>query len=399
MKLGLKIGLAVFLFLCVLALGYVAVFVAESMRLTLILLGCAASVVIAGLVLGIILSRPLWLKLTFGFLVLVIAVAGLYGYFYGAAFMSNLNEGSVGTTARNTASSTHAPMPTLEYVSEAPSDEEFDVEIDDYVPAPDATPVPIYEQEPTAENIVNILILGQDADRLYSGYGRSDVMLLVSYNRVEGTIKLLSFMRDTYVPIEGFSWNRLNTCLRFGGPGLIINTLNELFELDIQNYVTLAFDEFKTLVDSIGGIDIELSRAEARHAGASWAGEGEKTHLTGAQALRFVRNRSIGRGDFSRTDRHRRFMTALYSQIREDLSVVSLLNLINFSKDYVRTNLSFSDITELGLELLDGPSISIETASMPFDGTWSYARVNGASVLPIDIDANRDKIHEYLYGE
>ncbi|MDO4544021.1 MAG: LCP family protein [Clostridia bacterium] len=406
MKPIFKIIIAALVVLGVAALGVFTVFFADTMRLRLILCICAALLVLVGLILGIVLSKPRWLKILYGCVLFVLVAAAGTAYFVGADFMSSLNEGSVEITERLSPAATAAPMPELEYTDEAPAEEEFDIDIDtdtdtevEATLSPEATPVPIYKRDRLSEDVVNILILGQDADRLYSGYGRSDVMLLISYDRTKGTIKLLSFMRDSYVPIEGHNWNRLNTCIRFGGPGLIINTINELFDLDIQYYVTLAFDEFKTLVDNIGGIDVELNQKEANRIGVRWAGEGETHHLNGTQALIFVRDRKTGQGDFSRTEHQRRFMLALYDKIRSEMNFNTLTSLVNFSKGYVRTNLSFADITALGLELLDGPAIEIETARMPFDGTWRYARVNGASVLPIDIEANAELIHEYLYGE
>lgn len=400
MKLIFKILIAVFMVLLCAALAVSALFFIEGLMPRVTLAAGAMLIAFVGLVLGIILSKIKWLKIAFSAVVLVMLVAVAFAGIRINSLMSNLNEDIVKVAERPTGTGvTPAPMPILDYSDSEPDADSFDRELngENDVEAP---PVAIYAKEQKHDDVINILVLGQDADRLYtSGYGRSDVMMLLSYNKAKGSIKLLSFMRDAYVPIEGHNWNRLNTAIRFGGPGLIINTLNDLFDLDIQTYVTLAFDEFKTLVDNVGGIDIQMTRSEAGHISARWGGENQTTHLTGDQALRYVRDRSTGQGDFSRTEHQRKFMLALYKKLRGEMSVTTLLNLVEFAEEHIRTNLSFSDITTLAVELMSGPAIEIQTARAPFDDTWRYARINGASVLPFDIEANKEKVHQFLYGE
>lgn len=87
--------------------------------------------------------------------------------------------------------------------------------------------------------MLNILVLGTDSRNVTLDRGRSDTMIVVSYNKKEGTIKMVSLLRDALIPIEGYGWNRINTAYFFGGVGLAVNTVNQLFGLDIQSFVVV----------------------------------------------------------------------------------------------------------------------------------------------------------------
>ena len=134
--------------------------------------------------------------------------------------------------------------------------------------------MPIYEEASKEDSIVNILLVGTDS-RSTKGtgdvQGRSDSMMLASINTEKGTITLVSFMRDARVHRIGKSgrftfFNRLNGAFSGGygggGPGELINTLNENFKLDIQEYVCIGFDGFAAMIDQIGGLDVDCDEAE-----------------------------------------------------------------------------------------------------------------------------------------
>ena len=142
-----------------------------------------------------------------------------------------------------------------EYLSDAGDEEEYVQQ----------EPEDIYEAIEISDRIYNVLVIGDDA-RITQDHGRSDSMLLCSYNRDTGDIKVVSFMRDMLVPTtEGGSWKRINSTYASGGSGKTINTINRLFALDIQRYVIVRFDSVFALVDEIDGIDIEITSAEARY--------------------------------------------------------------------------------------------------------------------------------------
>lgn len=160
---------------------------------------------------------------------------------------------------------------------------------------------PIYKVSQKNSDVKNILILGTDSRDVTLDRGRSDVMIIASYNSKKGTLKLTSLLRDSLVPIEGVGWNRLNTAYFYGGVGLSINTINQLYGLDIQQFLVVDFGGVKDFIEYVGGVDIELTEEEA----ALYSLYTGRTispglnHLDPELALTHMRNRSIG-SDFGR---------------------------------------------------------------------------------------------------
>ena len=284
---------------------------------------------------------------------------------------------------------------TLELVDGTPDDigEDYDVDLN----GEDVEQAPIYEVVPIDENVINILFIGQDTGLEWNQSTRSDSCILVSYNREKNSVKMVSIMRDTWTHIDGHGWNRINAAYSFGGAGLLINTLNDMFHLDIQNYVITGFDEFKDCVDMLGGLDMELTEKEAAYIDSSL--KAGMTHLTGEMALIHARNRRTGDGDFGRVRRQRDIILAAYNKLRAEGNASTYLNFINFALGNIRTNMDTGEIITLGMEVLQADSLDIAYARIPFDGTWSYATKNGKAVLAIDYDENEEKLKEFLYGE
>ncbi|MCD8498858.1 MAG: LCP family protein [Clostridiales bacterium] len=150
---------------------------------------------------------------------------------------------------------------------------------------------------------VNILLIGSDA-RLGLDGARSDSMIMLTFDRDNKQIKLLSFMRDMYVAIPGHSSTKLNAAFNYGGESLLTETLRNNFDVALETYITIRFENFIAVVDQIGGIDLYLTQKEIDYINAEIGGipdgEGVK-HLTGAQTLSHTRNRRVGNGDFTRT--------------------------------------------------------------------------------------------------
>ena len=336
-------------------------------------------------------------------IVLLIAVIAIVGI-KTCSTVANMQQGAVPIVERPVelaVDATHEPDLIIIPEDEPLDDESFAVDIE-----PEDTSEPtvnsIYSVDSIDPDVVNILLVGQDSEEYRENGSRTDVMLLLSYNPVKGTLKMLSFMRDSYVSMEGRGNNRLNTCYHFGGMGLLINTLNDTFDLDIQTYVTLAFSEFRTLIDAVGGVDVTLSKQEASFIN-TWqttgrVKSGENIHLNGDQALLFARYRGSSGGDYTRTERQRELMTILYEQARSSMTVSTALELIDFASDYVRTNMTLEQMTQLATDLLSNDALTVTTARMPFDGTSKGAKRGGASVIVIDEEENTRLIHEFLYG-
>ena len=284
------------------------------------------------------------------------------------------------------------------------------------------------------DKVVNILLIGIDtrSKSMDAGMQRGDVQIVLSVNTEDGSIKLTSVMRDLYVTIPGYkSKARINTAYTKGGGQLAMRTINNLLELNIQNYVTINFYGLASIIDAIGGIDIELTKTEAvainaylrKHPPAYDNKTDEERiplekvagvqHLDGVQAVMYARLREID-NDFNRTARQRNLLELLLKKIMEDMSMDVLLNLVNTAMQYVKTNMSMDSIVRLAMQVM--PALmekSSEGGSMlgqmriPMGenkaATWKYDQQGGSSVIVFRTAARRQEnieaLHNFIYGE
>ncbi|XVQ08744.1 LCP family protein [Spirillospora sp. CA-255316] len=166
----------------------------------------------------------------------------------------------------------------------------------------------------------NWLIVGSDsreglsaADRKRMATGkaqgrRTDSMMLLHYG--SGGTSLISLPRDSYVSIPGRGMNKLNAAFAFGGPKLLVKTLEQATGVRIDHYAEIGFGGFVGVVDAVGGVEMCVKeRMRDPKAGLNLA-PGCQT-LDGAQALGYVRTRASARADLDRVDRQRQFFGAL----------------------------------------------------------------------------------------
>ena len=170
----------------------------------------------------------------------------------------------------------------------------------DIVPAdevdPKAKSVKIAEADQKDDEVYNVLLVGTDSRDPNSDMGRSDSMMLVSFNKKENKSTVVSFLRDSLVDIDGYGKSRLGHTYAYGGVGLTINTINKTYDLDIQNYITINFENLVGIIDEIGGVKVYISEEEAeyyRQNGMPNIQSGDVI-LTGSQALAHARNRTLG---------------------------------------------------------------------------------------------------------
>lgn len=263
---------------------------------------------------------------------------------------------------------------------------------------------PIFKQAPVDTNITNILIVGSDSRSEETSGSRSDCMLLLSYNRKTQTASLVSFMRDAWVRIPNHGMNRLNAAFAFGGIGLCINTINENFKLDIQNYVVINFEGLKKIVDDLDGVSVYISKNEADYinasngeAGSSLLSEDGEQVLNGEQLLAHCRNRKSSSGDFERTRRQRDAMIALFYELKSTSTLTELSDLLRDSVKNVQTNIQLDTLLSLGFEAIRSENLSLTEGRIPYDNTWNYANKDGRSVVEIDLNENVRLLHELLY--
>lgn len=280
-------------------------------------------------------------------------------------------------------------------------------EPDDTEPADTTHPpvkVPgIYKVDKKDPDIENILILGTDSRNVQKERGRSDSIIVASFNKRTKQVKLVSFLRDTYIPIEGHGWNRINAAYAVGGVALCVNTINDLFGLDIQKFVIVNFSGASTFVDACGGVDMALTQKETNYLlnlKDEFPQNSDGTyHLDGKVALDYMRMRKID-SDFGRTERQRKTMMAIYSQAMARKDVTQMYNLVREGFNLVKTNLKLSEMLDLAQSVISmGSELNIGSESVPPKSTkklmWSNRYIDRKSVLWID---NLDDAKKYVVG-
>jgi LCP family protein required for cell wall assembly len=237
---------------------------------------------------------------------------------------------------------------------------------------------------------VNILLLGADTRGMRkSEVPRSDMMLVVSMDPQTKSAAMFSVMRDTFVKIPGYQKNRINTAMSLGGPELAMETVSELTDLPIQYYVSTDFDGFISLVDTLGGIDIDVEK-NMTYSDRADNGiydiklkKGLQT-LDGKKALQYVRFRHDATSDFTRTERQRKFVSALAQELQTNTSIFRLPSILRSIEPYIKTNLTFRDMTKLAVLAHEFNSSKIPGMQIPPNELISDVRVNGAAVLTVD---------------
>ena len=244
--------------------------------------------------------------------------------------------------------------------------------------------------------IVNILLVGLD-QRPHWTYGRSDAMILCTFNKNTGTLTLTSFMRDSWVYLPGYGNQRLNAAVVFGGMSMLLDTLDQNFGVHVDGVLQVDFAQFPKVIDALGGVEIEISGAEAEiiaNTGGSWTYAGLQT-LDGDQALAYSRIRSLD-GDHNRTNRQRKVMIALIQKFK-DSDLKTLLKLMEQILPMITTNMTQAEIVSLATELFPMLSgIEIVSQSVPAAGTYRNAMIDGMSVIEFDMDAARELLDETL---
>ena len=263
---------------------------------------------------------------------------------------------------------------------------------------------PIYKVEKKDPDIENILVLGTDSRDVTVERGRSDAIIILSYNKKTGSIKMTSVLRDSLVPIEGRGWNRINAAYSFDGVGLAVNTINQIFDLDIQRFVVIDFNGVKDFIDRVGGVTIDLTQAEVDY---MYRYFGEKIEynvganvLDGRSTLEYMRIRKID-SDFGRTARQRKVIETLANKILSEKSFSEIYELTDYAFKLVKTNISLSELTGVVASVAAnaiGKGLNIESQHIPYSDAYTYKRYNGMAIISFDIDDAARRLNEFIYG-
>lgn len=258
-----------------------------------------------------------------------------------------------------------------------------------------------------SKNVINVLLIGHDGDEESS---RSDSMMLVSLNKKTKKIVLTSFLRDSYTYMDisrSERFDKTNHAYAWGGVSALIETLENNYKIEIDHYVTIDFKSFVSAINAVGGVDVEVTEAEAKYMNRTTHfndfKSGKSVHLDGEHALIFSRIRKLD-DEAKRTDRQKRLVTALIKSTKT-ATVSELTKLIDGVLPYVATNYTKRELVSLGTQAITGgwmnyPIISQTQPDEEFrEGvemrTWSYPNL---FVWIVDYPLAAQKVQTSIFG-
>ncbi len=271
-------------------------------------------------------------------------------------------------------------------------------------------------------HIVNIALFGIDSrdtnahNRSEALSGRSDSIIIVSINTYDNTIKLSSILRDSWVDIANtdkkkYGFNKINAAYSLGGASLAIKTLNETFELNVKDYVSVSLYQLIALIDIMGGVDIYITEGERKELNRLAKEEGFNVdylydtglvHLNGGQAMIYSRIRKID-GTETRDLRQQKVLNCLFEKL-QSLDSSQYPTLLKLLMPYVETSLQYQEILDFAPMLAQG-HITLQSQNFPRgngkEGALGgiFPDTNNGWVWKIkDLDALTDAIHKWIYG-
>ena len=267
-------------------------------------------------------------------------------------------------------------------------------------------------QKMSEKDVINVLLIGSDASSKdpnrasVTDKGNTDVMMLVSINPIKKTIKLVSFMRDSYTYMTQFDrYAKLNAACANGGPGYLVETIENDYKIKIDGYVMVDFDSFVKVIDVLGGVRVDVPAYVANHLTNKKDGvfpSGNNVLLNGSEALRFSRVRySDADGDISRVARQRQVINSLINRCKgatlSEINAVSDVILAN-----IRTNISRRAILSYAAKAVtDGwANFTVTEMTMPTaDTRMPYSSRATAWIWVVDYPLAAQQLQLELYGK
>lgn len=243
--------------------------------------------------------------------------------------------------------------------------------------------------------IYNVLLIGTDKES--DGNSRSDSMMLVSVDDKNKMLKFTSFMRDMWVEIPGYEDAKLNAAFAYGGAELLMTTIEYNFDVHIDNYVLVDFEMFKALIDSIGGVDIDITEAEADFINRTTHAEVETgiNHLDGDYALIYSRIRKLD-SDFMRTQRQRKVMTAIFKKAMSNPLLI--LSSAGDVLSLITTDIAPLKMTMKGFSSLKLLTYGNDQMRIPTDDGYYDDMIYGQAALVVDLEQNIEALQNFIYG-
>ena len=282
-----------------------------------------------------------------------------------------------------------------------------------------AAPNPIYplskdEIEETPEGMYHYLLLcsdswegaSQDAPR------NTDGIMLVTVDTIAHRVMLTSFIRDMLVVRPDGAFGRLNGIAKRFSLEDMMGTLNSHFGLDIQKYILVDWSNVANIIDALGGVDITVTNGEAIRLRDKYAYMSDWTepvlkgagtyHFRGYAAVIYMRirsDRSVDgeKYDYRRTTRARNVVSSLADSLREIDYAQALTVATTVFNNITATNMTLKDFMDAAGYAFDLRDAEIEQMRIPIDGTGEEFYYLEMATQQIDVPANREALHEFLY--
>lgn len=273
--------------------------------------------------------------------------------------------------------------------------------------------------------VLNVMLFGEDNNH-GDKYGRTDTMILLSIDNTHKKLKLTSFQRDTYVYIPGHGYNKINASYTLGGAKLSIETIEANFGVKIDRYAIVDFKSFIDIIDTLNGIDMEVTQDEIDYINYQMYKNGQVkgrttitdppgiVHLNGQEALWYARNRGLQKGedgneiglsgdDWDRTSRQRKLLETMVNRFKgADLG--QIITIVNQVGPMVTTNLKKDEITALVANSLTYLNYKVVQNYIPKEGLWYYNSpddeswdIAGSCILIADMTAQRKAFADFIY--
>ena len=203
------------------------------------------------------------------------------------------------------------------------------------------------KNDPFSTSKLNILVVGYDSS--INGPPRADTIMIASVDLATKDIGVLFVPRDTRVKIPGYGIGKINASHAYGGIELTDKTLEKFLDIPIDYYVETDFNGFSDIIDSIGGVNIDIEKPLNYVDKAGGVNidlpAGKNIHLNGGEALDYVRYRGPVKADIGRIQRQQKFIKAVMDKILKPDIIVKLPDIYKNVTDAVNTNIPLKDVS------------------------------------------------------
>jgi len=273
------------------------------------------------------------------------------------------------------------------------------------------------------DDIINILVVGNDyrKEENYTASGLTDTMIIATMDLKHNTLKTTSLMRDSYVEIPEYGYNKLNAANSFGGIELLYRTIATNFNIELDGYVEVSFSAFTEAINAVGGVEVELTESEANYLNTTNyirkkqyrnVRAGKQT-LNGHQALGYCRIRKEGttinglRDDYGRTWRQRTVINAVFDKIKS-LPKTEWLGIANTLFEHIKTDLSNEKIISYMADMIAMGTTEIYQLQVPVEGYYRTSENGEFSVgsclimtdgvsSDLSVAANAEALNQFIF--